>query len=459
MRPDFEPLDRAIESAKSLGASQSEAYLERDVSLSIRVLGGKVEKFAQAESQGIGLRVYVGDSQGRAYTSDLSQQAINEAVSAAVESAKVTPPDPSRALPDPSFYPEGASSGEYLGEDLEILGDLTSVSASEKIEFAMKMEELARERDERITGVEASAYSEGTGEAVLASSLGFRAAYRSSVCYGYVVAIAGQEAESQTGFGFTAGRSYAELEGDKAAEEAADMAASLLGGKPIETGRVSVLIDNLSTAELVAVLGAALSAESVVKGKSFLAGRIGESLASARVSIIDDGKMIGGFGTAPFDGEGVAASQKALIDNGVLSTFLHNSYTASRMNAVTTGNAGRGSYRSQVGVSPTNIFLKPGDASPEALRATMSTGFEVVELQGVHVGLNPVTGEVSLGARGRWIEKGKPVHAVREVTIAGTIDGILKGIVGVGSDMRFTPLLGGIGTPSILIEGLTVSGT
>jgi len=460
VQPDFEPLDKAIERATARGATDAEAFLEKEVGLSVRVFGGKVEKFAFSESRGIGLRVYLEDGQGRAYTSDLSDGAIEEALASAIDSAKVTPPDPARALPDASLYPEGASDGEYLGGDLDILGeDLETVPPGDKIEFALNMERLTREQDERVTGVETSAYMEGTGEVVLASTRGFRAAYRASVCYGYVVAIAEQEGESQTGFGFTAGRSFSSLDAEASSVEAADMAVMLLGGRQVESARVPVLVDNLSTAEILAVLGMALSGESVVKGKSFLAGRTGEAVASSLLTVVDDGTMKGGFGTAPFDGEGVVASKKSPIEAGVLKTFLHNCYTAARMDTTTTGNAGRGSFRSQVGVTPTNIFLEPGEVSPEELRSMMGTGFEVRELQGVHVGLNPVTGEVSLGARGRWIENGEPVHAVREVTIAGTIDGILKGVVGVGSDLRFTPLLGGIGTPSILIEGLTVSGT
>lgn len=460
VQPDFDPLDKAIERARSKGATDAEAYLEREVGLSVRVFGGKVEKFSFSEARGIGLRVYLEGGQGRAYTSDLSETAIDEAVTSAIDSAMVTPLDPARALPDASLYPAGASDGKYLGEDLDILGeDLETVSTGEKIEFALDMERLTREQDERVASIETSAYMEGTGEIALANTKGFRAAYRASVCYGYVVAIAEQEGESQTGFGFTAGRSFSSLDAEAASVEAAEMAVSMLGGRQLETARVSVLIDNLSTAEILAVLGVALSGESVVKGKSFLAGRTGEAVASSRVTVVDDGTMIGGFGTAPFDGEGVMASRKSPVESGVLTTFLHNCYTAARMDTTTTGNAGRGSFRSQVGVTPTNIFLKPGGASPEELRSTMGTGFEVRELQGVHVGLNPVTGEVSVGARGRWIEKGEPVHAVREVTIAGTIDGLLKGVVGVGNDLRFTPLLGGIGTPSILVEGLTVSGT
>ena len=457
MRPDFEPLDRALEAAAARGATDAEAYMERVAGLSVRTANAVVEKFSLADSRGMGLRVYAGDSLGRAYTSDLSADGVEAAVAAAVESARVTPGEPERALPEPDLYPAFAE-GSYASEDLEILGDLESEPAGRKIEFAMEMERLAREGDPRIAAVEVSAYSESTGEVILANTRGFRSAYRASACYGYVVAIAEREGESQTGFGFTAGHSFPDLDAASAADEASSMAVSLLGGRPVGTGRFPVLIDNLPAAEVLAVLGAALSAEAVVKGKSFLAGRVGEEVAAPAVTVTDDGLMRGGYGTAPFDGEGVGAASRKLIEEGTLVTFLHNTYTARRMGASTTGNAARGSYRSPVGVAPTNIFLTPGSLTPDELVSAMGTGFRVMELQGVHVGLNPVTGEVSLGARGLWVENGRPLHAVREVTIAGTIDGMLRGIVGIADDLRFTPLLGGIGTPSILVEGLTVSG-
>lgn len=459
MRPDFETLDLALKKARSRGASDAEVYLERELGLTVKVFDGKVERFSYAETRGIGLRLYIGDRQGRAYTSDLSPGAIEETVRAALASAEVSAQDPDRSLPDPSLFPPGAGESSYLGDDLEILGeDLERVSAGEKIEFTMGLERLAREYDPRITGVETSTYSESTAEVLLASTAGFRSGFRSSVCYGYLMAIAERDGESQTGFGFTAGRSFASLDAKAAAGEGASMAVDLLGARQVASARVPVLIDNLSTAEMMAVLGAAVSGESVSKGRSYLTGRLGDTVASELVTVVDDGLMIGGFGTVPFDGEGVAGARKTIIKRGALKSFLHNCYTASRMGAESTGNAVRPTFRAQVGVSPTNIVLEPGGRTPEELRSGMGTGFEVLELQGVHVGLNPVTGEVSVGAKGRWIENGRPSHAVREVTIAGTMDDILKGIVGIGNDIRFTPLLGGIGAPSILIEGLAVSG-
>lgn len=459
MRPEFEPLDIALEESHSRGATDAEAFLQRERELTVRVFDRRIEKFSSAETRGMGLRVYVGDRQGRAFTSDISPPAICDAVASAYEAAGVSPPDGDRELPGREQLAEGATDGGYLGADLGLWGeDLEGVSAGEKIEFALQMERLAREYDPRLTGVETSTYSESAGETLLANSRGLKAAYRSSVCYGYLVAIAEDESGSQTGFGFTAGRSFGSLDSGAASVEAASMAVSLLGGRQVETARVPVLFDNLSTAEMLAVFASALSGEAVTKGRSFLADRLGRSVAAEAVTIVDDGLMRGGFGTAPFDGEGVAMSGKQAVESGVLRTFLHNCYTASRMGTGTTGNAGRRSFRAQVDVTPTNLYLEPKKNCPGELRSAMDSGLEVLELQGVHVGLNPVTGEVSVGAKGRWVEKGRATHAVREITIAGTMEGILGQIVGIGNDIRFTPLLGGIGAPSILVEGLVVSG-
>jgi PmbA protein len=459
MEPGFEPCDIALEVSRSQGADEAEAYHERELGLEIKAFGGHVEKFSYSESAGVGIRVFVGGRPGRAYTSDLSAEAIGEAARSAVESAQVSQEDTHRFLPGPELFPTGAMDGALLGGDLCIwTGDLAEVDTEEKLEFALELEKLAREHDPRVKGVEIAVYDESTSNIALASTRGFRAGYRSSVCYGYLMAIAEEKGESQTGFGFTAGRSFGSLDVQSAVEEAASMAVDLLGARQVETARVPVLFDNLSTAELIAVLGMSLSAESVVKGKSFLADKPGQRIASEKLDLMDDGQMEGGFGTAPFDAEGVVTSRKALIEKGTLTTFLHNCYTASRMGVQSTGNAGRSSFRASVGVTPTNLYMKPGNDTPEDLRSGMGTGFEVLELQGVHVGLNPVTGEVSVGAKGRWVENGRTVHPVREVTIAGTMEDILKGIVGIGNDIRFTPLLGGIGTPSILVEGLVVGG-
>jgi PmbA protein len=450
----------ALERAAALGADEAEAFLERGAGLSIKVFEGKVEQFSYSEAAGLGIRVFIGRRTGRSYTSDLSEPSVGEAVASAMESARLSPEDEHRGLPDADLFPRGAESGERIGDDLDIWSDdVAEVAAGEKIEFALDMERKARAYDERVRGIDTTLYSDEYGDVVLMNTRGLRAGFRASICYGYVVPMAGEGEDSQTGFGFTAGHSFAELDAEAAAKEASSMAVDLLGGKQVESTKVPVLFDNLTCAELIAMLGSALSAEQVVKGKSFLAGRLSSAIASPALELIDDGLMKGGYGTSPFDGEGVATSQKKLIEAGTLQSYLHNCYTASRMETRTTGNAGRGSFRSPIGVTPTNLVVKRGDASHDELRSGMGSGFEVLELQGTHAGMNIVTGEISVGAKGFWVENGRRAHAVREVTVAGNLAELLMNITAFGSNLRFTPLLGGIGAPSMLVEGLVVGGT
>lgn len=459
MKPDFEPLDISLNELESNGASQAEALLVRDRGLSIRVFDGRLEEFVYSDERGLGLRAFMAARPGRAYTSDVSPGSIADTACHAVANAKVSPEDPNRSLPDKSLIGEEMQKGVYLGEDLEILSsDLAATPPADKIELAFDLERKAREYDPRVTGVETAVYTESTADVLLANNRGLRAAYRYSICYGYLMAIARDGDDSQTGFGYTAGHSFSSLDSSQAAVDASSRAVDMLGAKPVESVRVPVLLDNLTVAELIASFTLAMSGEAVMRGRSFLAGRLGNKVASPGIDIIDDGLIKGGFGSTPFDGEGVATSKKYLVRDGVLSTFMHNCYTAACLGAETTGNAGRASYNARVGVSPTNIHLPAGDATPDELRSGMGSGLEVIELQGSHVGLNPVTGEVSVGAKGFWVKDGRRAHAVREVTIAGTMDDIFGGIAGVGSDMRFSPLYGSIGTPSIMFRELAVSG-
>ncbi|MBN2169067.1 MAG: TldD/PmbA family protein [Actinobacteria bacterium] len=459
MKPDFESIDIALNELSTSGAAEADVVMVRERGLSIRVFDGRLEEFIYSDDRGLGLRGFTGNRMGRAYTSDFSMKAIGETAGHAMENAKVSPGDPDKGIPDGSLIPAEMRKGLYLGEDYDILSpELPGTPPAEKIELALGLEKRAREYDPRIRGVETAVYAESTADIVLANSNGFRSGYRFSVCYGYLMAIAEENGDSQTGFGFTAGHSFASLDPGQASTDASSRAVGLLGAKPVESQHVPVLLDNITSAEIIAAFSMAMSGEAVTKGRSFLADKLGEPVASSEIDIVDDGLMKGGFATAPFDGEGIATSKKHLIEKGTLSTFMHNCYTASRMGARTTGNAGRGSYSSRVGVSPTNIYIPAGTSSPEELRKSMDRGLEVIEIQGAHVGLNPVTGEISVGAKGFWVENGERNHAVREVTIAGTMEGLFKGITGIGNDLRFTPISGSIGAPSLLVGELAVSG-
>ncbi len=419
-----------------------------------------VESYRHSEYSGAGIRVFVKGRSGRSYTTDMSEKAIIQAVEKAISGAKVSEPDPHISLPEDSYYPLGAKERKQLGNDLGIWReDPGSISTEQKIEFTMDLERLARKLDPRIKGVESAFYSDSATYVVIANSLGFSSGYKASSFNAYLTAIAEEKGDSQTGFGFTAGRSFSSLDAQAASEEAADLAISLLGSRAIETRRMPLILRSLPAAELLAAVGFALSADAVIKEKSFLADKLGERVGSEILNVVDDGTLKGGFGTAPFDDEGVRMTRKTIVEKGILKCFLHNCYTASRMSTTLTGNANRASFRDGIGVAPTNLFLSQGDLTLEELHKEADNGLEVTELQGVHVGLNPVTGEISLGARGRLIRNGKPDRGVREVTIAGKMEDFLRGFTAAGNDLRFIPILGGIGAPSILIKDIVVAGT
>ncbi len=459
MKEEFELLERALEAAEKAGATSCEVFLEGASEFTVKVFREQVENFVASRTRGVGVRAFKGERVGRSYTSGTSWDDVEEAVKTAVENAAVSPEDPDCGLPPADLAPEGAEAGAYLGEKLEIFSPrLSSAPHDKKIGIALAMEVRAREYDPRVSGVESSWYTEGITEALLANSQGFKAGYRTTECYGYLTVLAEERGETQTGFYFTAGKDIDDLDPRGAAREAARRAVGMLGAKQVESQRVPVVFDNLAAAELVGVLGVALSGDLVSKGRSFLVGRVGRKVGADTVTMVDDGLKKGGYGTAPFDAEGVAASRKEIVARGELKGYLHNSVTAARMKATSTGNAARGSYRGRIGVAPTNLYLEPGKLSPEEMLVEVGEGFYVTELQGVHVGLNPITGEISVGVRGWWIEGGEFSYPVREVTIAGDLLNLFSQVILIGTDLRFIPLLGGIGAPTMAVEGLVLGG-
>jgi PmbA protein len=218
-----------------------------------------------------------------------------------------------------------------------------------------------------------------------------------------------------------------------------------------------VVLDPVAAASFLGVLAGALSAESVLKGRSLLAGRIGEEVAATSVTLLDDGRLPEGPAVAPLDDEGVRTARTPLIVEGFLRGFLHNTYTAIKAGERSTGNAGRGGYRTVPGVSPSNFFLEPGEASPEELLAQAGRGVYVQEVTGLHSGANPISGEFSVGATGLRIEDGSLSSALREMTIASTLLDVLRSVRALGSDLRF-PVGSGLGAPTVLIAEMTVGG-
>jgi PmbA protein len=327
------------------------------------------------------------------------------------------------------------------------------------IELAKRIEQVALGRDERVTGVEEVVYVDEDGDAAIATSRGVTGSFGQSVAYSFLQAMATQDSEVQTGLGFGVGRSPKALDPEEIGAEAGDEAASMLGATKPKSRTCPVVLSERVTASFAGFIGGALCADEVQRGRSPFADRLGDELASSAYVLADDGIDPGGLATAPFDGEGTARERTPLIADGKLLAYLHDSYTARRGEARSTGNASRASYRSPPSVSPSNLVLEPGELTLEQLLERGGDGVYITEVAGLHSGVNPVTGRYSVGASGRTIKGGELAEPLREFTIAGDLLGTLVAVQAVGSETRWVPFGGSVKTAPMLVGEMAIGGS
>lgn len=441
---------RAVEAAVGAGAQDAEAWVEGSRGREVRVHGGEVESLTEASERGVGIRAWIGHRSGYAFGTDLSDQGLKRLGEAAAASARVADEDENAAPPDAGGEPQriGGLRDEAVA----------TTETSEVIELARSVEQAALDVD-RVMSVEEVVYIDSDGEAALASSRGASGSFAVSQSYSFLQALAGEDGEVQTGLGFGVGRSPRDLEPEAIGGEAAEEAVAMLGaGKP-ESRTCPVILSDRVAASFAGFIGGALSAEEVQRGRSPFAERLGQEVASPAFDLLDDGLDPGGLASAPFDGEGIPRGRTPLISERRLLAYLHDSYTARRGEAVTTGNASRGSYRSPPAVSPSNLIIEPGERSLGELLAEAGDGVYVSEVAGLHSGVNPVTGNFSVGATGRTIKGGELADPLREFTIAGDLLGTLAGIAAVGSDSRWVPFGGSVRSSPLLVGEMAVGGS
>lgn len=452
---DIESLAADIVSlAMKAGATDAEAVAREGDEFSVTVRMGQVETLKESGSRAVGLRVLMGKRAASASTSDLTPDGIRQLVGGAMALVKITEEDPFAGLPDADEF--GA-----IDRDLHLYyEDVNSLPGPERIEWARRAEAAALAADARITNSDGGSFEAVTGRKVLANSRGFTGGYRTSYAGVSAVPLARDANGQMQRDGWWSGaRSFAHLESPEAVgQEAARRTLRRLGARRMPTQSVPVVFAPEVARSLIGSVFEAASGDAVWRSASFLAGKLGEQIAAPSLTIVDDGVMLlptgaGGFGTSPFDGEGLPSQRTVVIENGVLRNYLLNTYTARKLGMKSTHNAARG-LAGTPGTGCGNLYLEPGAMTPEEILAGVSIGFYVTGLMGF--GVNVVTGDYSRGATGLWIENGELTHAVEEVTIAGNLAGMLRNVTAVGNDLVFRS---SIASPTLRIDGMTVAGS
>ena len=424
-----------------------EAYVGRSLSTDVRIYEGEVEHFVSAQTEGIGIRVIRNGRTGTSSCGTLDPTEIAEVLAEARDNLEYGEPDEWAGMAEPDGVPVVPQS---LWNEA-----LAATTTARKIELAKSLERLTLSRDPRVR-VDDSNYSDAFSETAVASTTGIRVAGRENGCYLSVGTLADDGDETQTGFGFAVGRDVEELDVERAASEAVDRATRLLGATKPDSRRLTVVLDPFVTAQFLGIIGGTLSGESVVKGRSLFAERIGEQVATSLFTLVDDPTNPLAYTATDIDGEGLAARRNVLIENGTLKMFVQSSYSARRMKTSTTGNGVRGGYGGSPGSGCLALQIVPGSRTQEDLIAGVDDGILIQQVQGLHSGVNPVSGDFSTGAAGILIENGTLGAPVREFTIASTLQRMLQDIAEVGGDLEWLPMRAtGV---SLVIHDVTMSG-
>ena len=444
-------VERALSHVRTLGAAAADAMLVESDGIEARVRDREIDFVTQARERTLGIRVFVGDTKGLrsglTATSDLALPAVTRMAEEAVALARATAADPAAGLPDGGFAGDLPDLALFDPADRRL-------EVEARIESARRAEAAARAVDPRITNSEGSQVSSRFQRVLYGNSAGFFGEYESASHALFCEPIARENGAMQRDYWMTLHRRVAGLEDPAAVgRRAAERTLRRLGARRVPTCEVPVIFDPLTARSLLSHLFACLSGYAVYRKTSFLAGRLGEGIASERVTVVDDGGLPGGLGSRPFDGEGQPTRRNLVVERGCLRSYLLDTYSGRKLGLPSTGNASRGAG-SAPGVGPTNLSLEPGTQSLEEIIAATPRGLLVTELIGQ--GFNPVTGDYSRGAAGLWIEGGEIVHPVEEVTIAGNLGEMLRALDAVGRDLLW---LGSIASPSLRIAAMTLAGS
>ena len=434
---------QAMDYAASCGCASCELFYASGDSFSVNANAGEIDRYSVSREAGVSVRVSLDGNEGYAYTERIDEP--ERLVDHAADNARCIESIDEHPMQTKQTYQA------VVRED----SALKHMTESERIELTKRLEETCLKLDPRVKRVVYCTAGYDSGAVIMENSLGLHAERSTNSSYLYVMPSVEDGVELQTGFAFRMGADAADAEG--CAKEAVEDALGKLGASPVDSGCYRVLLKPFAMSDLLAAFAPMFSADAAQKGLSLLTGKEGETIASEIVTLWDD--PFDAVAPRAFDGEGTPCVKKAVIENGVLKTLLHNLKTAKKAGVESTGNASRRSAASSVDIAPTVFRVEAGAHSYDELLKELGTGLVISELEGLHAGVDAVSGDFSLKAAGFLVENGAVVRPVSNITVAGNFVSLMKDVIAVGSDLRFGMPQGGyFGSPSILISGLTVAG-
>jgi PmbA protein len=452
-RTDLQELAEFVVSRALLaGASDAEVTIREGDEFSTTVRLGEVETLKESGSRGIGLRVLTAAENGyrvaSTSSSDFTPEGIEHLVNGAVALAQVTSVDAFAGL---------AEAGEFgkLSGDLELYHeDVYSLPIEERIAWARRAEAASMAVDTRLVNSDGASFDAATGRRVFANSRGFMGEYRSSYCSIATSPIAqGANGEMQRDYWWSQARAFRDLEQpEEVGREAARRTLRMLDARRVPTQQAPVVFAPEVARGMVGAIFDAAAGDAIYRGASIFAGKLGEEVAAPSVTVVDDGTIPGGFGTSPFDAEGLPSRRTAIVEKGVLRSYVLNTYAGRKLGMKSTGNAGRGLAGNPY-LDAGNLFLEAGTQAAEEIVRGVERGLYLTRMLG-H-GVNLVTGDYSRGAAGLWIENGELAYPVHEITIAGNLREMLRNIMAIGSDLVFR---GATAAPTLRVDGMTIAG-
>jgi PmbA protein len=438
--------------ALKAGATDAEAVVYEGDEFGAKVRLGQVETLKESGSRAVGLRVFIGQRTASTSSSDFSRESIERLVDGAITLAKITSEDPFAGLPEPEEF------GKLEGDLKLYFDDVNELPPSERIEIARRAEAAAMAYDTRIQNSGGAGFDTATGHKIMMNSRGFSGEYRRSYCDFSVSPIAiDEKGGMQRNYWYSISRTAKKLESPEAiGHEAARRTLSRLGARQVKTQKASVVFSPEISRSIIGNIFDAANGDAIYRHATFFADMLGQQVAGKNITVVDDGTMIidgiGGFGTSPFDGEGLPSRRTVLVENGILKNYVMNTYTARKLGMQSTGNASRG-LAGNPGIGAGNFYLEPGTLTPEQIIGDVKDGLYVTETMGF--GVNLVTGDYSQGASGVWIENGELAYPVEEITIAGNLKDMYRNISAIGNDLVFR---GSSAAPTMRVEGMTIAG-